>query len=52
MAIINGDQKSYDALMKAYESAVADNVEKFIFEGDEIVTGYAKYLLQYLKTLL
>lgn len=26
-----------------------DGVESFIFEGEILVTGYAKYLIEYLK---
>lgn len=36
-------------LQKRYNLAVANGEEKFTFEGDEYLTAYAKYLLQYLK---
>jgi hypothetical protein len=52
MAIFERNQKSYDALMKAYNHAVAENQETFTFEGESLVTSYAKYLLEYLKNLL
>ena len=35
-------------LKKAYEAAVKENKNSFIFEGNEFVTGYAKYVLEYL----
>lgn len=37
-----------DRLRLAYEQAVKDGKDIFTFEGDEFVTNYAKYLLQYL----
>lgn len=33
---------------KAYQKAVADQVDTFMFDGNEFVVGYAKYLIQYL----
>jgi hypothetical protein len=40
--------KTRDALRKEYDQAVEDNKDSFVFDGNEFVTGYAKYLLQYL----
>ena len=40
------------ALRRAYVHAVDTNQKQFTFEGNEYVTGYAKYLLEYLKTQL
>jgi len=34
-------------LKKAYNKAVKDGAESFILNGDEILTRYAKYLLEY-----
>jgi hypothetical protein len=34
---------------KVYSKAVAENEESFFFEGNEFVTGYAKYLIEYLS---
>jgi hypothetical protein len=43
------DITTYKRLEKAYEQAVAEKKETFIFEEKELLTSYAKYLLQYLK---
>lgn len=37
-----------DRLRKAYSDAVEQKLDQFTFEGHEYVTGYAKYLLEYL----
>ena len=34
-------------LRDAYEKAVQDGVEQFVFDGHALVTNYAKYLLEY-----
>lgn len=34
---------------KAYEKALKDGVDTFIFEGLEFYTPYAKYLLEYIE---
>lgn len=36
------------ALRKAYAMAVETEAESFIFDGRELLTSYAKYLLEYL----
>jgi hypothetical protein len=36
-------------LQAAYNKAVKEDKETFIFQGQEILTTYAKYLLEYLK---
>jgi hypothetical protein len=35
-------------LRKAYNAAVASGAEQFTFEGHEVLTRYAKYMLEYL----
>lgn len=47
--MINFDKQKYEALRKAYDKAVADKKESFMFEGNEWVTTYAKYALEYLE---
>lgn len=37
-----------DRFRKAYNQAVKENKDSFTFDGNEFVTNYAKYLLQYL----
>jgi len=34
-------------LKNAYEEAVETEAEKFSVDGKELVTGYAKYLIEY-----
>ena len=36
-------------LQSIYNKAVKNNAESFLFEGKEILTGYAKYLIEALK---
>ena len=37
-----------DELRAAYDKAVEQGAESFIFEGKPLVTAYAKYVLEYL----
>ena len=36
-------------LQKKYDKAVKNNLYSFTYDGAEILTTYAKYLLEYLK---
>ena len=36
-------------LQKKYDNAVKNKIDVFIYNGNEILTSYAKYLLEYLK---
>lgn len=45
---IEFDYAKYQRLRKAYDTAVAEYKDQFTFEGHELVTAYAKYLLEYL----
>jgi hypothetical protein len=36
-------------LQKKYDDAVKNKIDVFMYEGSEILTTYAKYLLEYLK---
>ena len=36
-------------LQKKYDKAVKNNLYSFTYNGAEILTAYAKYLLEYLK---
>ena len=47
--LINFDRRKYQQLKARYEQAVRDKEETFTFEGNELLTSYAKYLLEYLK---
>lgn len=44
------DLETYRKLKARYERAVAHQEESFTFQGHELLTAYAKYLLQYLET--
>lgn len=39
-----------ERLRKAYQKAVADKADTFVFDGNEFVVDYAKYLIQYLDS--
>lgn len=41
-----------DQLRAAYNQAVENNEDIFVFEGNELVTDYAKYLLMHLDDVL
>lgn len=49
MNYVNYDNKKAAGLQKAYDEAVKNGKESFQFDGLEYVTGYAKYLLEYMK---
>ena len=46
------DKSKYQELKHAYETALQDNKEEFIFYGETLLVSYVKYLLEYLKPLL
>lgn len=39
-----------EPLRKAYNQAVKAKKEQFTYKGTELLTSYAKYLLEYLQT--
>lgn len=41
-----------DRFRRAYLKATADRVETFVFEDNEFLVAYARYLIQYLETQL
>ena len=45
---ITFDRQSLGALKRAYGKAVKENKKQFVFQGKDILTDYAKYLIQYL----
>lgn len=49
MEVIEFDRPKYNRLQISYKQAVVDGKDVFLFEGHELVTSYAKYLLEYLK---
>lgn len=42
----------FKALKTAYETAIKEQADTFIFEGKEYLVTYAKYLIEYLETKL
>jgi hypothetical protein len=50
--IINWNKPMLERFRKAYQKAVAEKVDTFMFDGNEFVVGYAKYLIQYLDSAL
>jgi hypothetical protein len=40
--------EKFTAFDKAYKKALKDGKEQFVFEDRDFVTGYAKYLIEYL----
>lgn len=44
-------RKNREELRKAYKAASAASSPEFEFDGEWFVTGYAKYLLEYLDGL-
>jgi hypothetical protein len=50
--MVEWDRPKRERLRKAYNEAVTEKRSQFTFEGNEYVTGYAKYLLEYLDTRL
>lgn len=43
-------RKKLKALTRRYNEAVEKKEEQFVFEGSELLTAYAKYLIQYLES--
>jgi hypothetical protein len=52
MKMINFDRQKLKELKNLYNKAVKDNKESFIYNGDEYLTSYAKYVIEYLETKL
>jgi hypothetical protein len=49
---ISWTHKKLKSFELAYKSAVKDGVDIFEFEAHDFVVGYAKYLIEHLKTQL
>ena len=48
---ISFDRESYKNFKTDYNSAVENNKEMFVFEGNEFLTSYAKYVVEYLTPM-
>ena len=44
------DKRGYKRLCSAYNNAVILGLECFVFQGQELLTAYAKHLIDYLGT--
>jgi hypothetical protein len=49
MSSLNINKEEYFELKKSYNQAVLDKKDSFIFQDKELVTDYAKYLLEHLN---
>jgi len=49
MNTINFTEEKLTALIDLYNQAVKEGKESFLFEGQEVLISYAKYLIEYLK---
>lgn len=47
---ISFNQESFKNFKKEYNLAVENNQEMFVFDGNDFLTSYAKYVIEYLKT--
>lgn len=52
MAMINFDKPMRERLRKAWQAAVDQGKDEFMFEGNLFLTDYAKYLLEFLDLKL
>lgn len=43
------DKVKAERLQLRYNEAVANNEEQFVFEGHDLLTAYAKYLVEFLQ---
>ena len=50
MKYLTFNQKSIEQLDKAYIKAVVEERESFVYRDSKLLTKYAKYLLDYLKS--
>lgn len=46
------DKEKYLSLKLLYDKAVSEGRETFWFENNQLLTSYAKYLLQHLENVL
>ena len=49
--VVTFNKKKLKALKKAYQQCVDRKEDVFVFEGQELVVGYAKYLIEYLDSI-
>lgn len=44
--------ESFKRFKARYDEAVKKSEESFVFEGNEFLTAYAKYVIEYIETSL
>ena len=49
---ITFDAKTFKSFKEKYNRAVENKQEIFIFDGHELLTEYAKYLIEYINSRL
>ncbi len=49
MATLHFDKQAYLNLKQLYDEAVLEKRDQFLFQGKDILTAYAKYLLEHLR---
>ena len=50
--MIEVTQENLTALEDAYKKAVIADLSRFVFNDEFIVTGYAKYLIEHMRSIL
>lgn len=48
MSVIEFDKPLYEDLKTAYEKALVEGVDMFVWQGREMLVSYVKYVLEYL----
>jgi hypothetical protein len=49
---ITFNHETFKEFKKEYSKAVINNQEIFIFQGKELLTAYAKYIIEYINSKL
>ena len=52
MTTIDITKENYKAIKQLYSTAVANGAKQFSYNGQEVVTAYAKYLLEHMENVL
>lgn len=48
MSIVNFNKEKFELLKKRYLTACENSEETFVFDGEEYLTKFAQYVIQYL----
>lgn len=46
---ISFNKESFQNFKNQYETSVKNNEEMFVFDGNDFLTSYAKYVIEYLR---